>query len=197
MKRKRDLLYDVFGRKNLVVSDSGVLPPPRKPERRSPREWRVSRELVVVLGVIVVVFVGTSYYLGTLGGKSATTGAGLSVKGRTARPEAALKPDEVAPPSDTAPFWTVRVFTDRWSVKEGPSKAEAGVLKVCDLLERQGFKDVLPVRDREARQIVVYVGRTENPATLQPVRDRLQKLSFGESRPFADAYIYKVDFPIH
>lgn len=210
MKRKRDLLYDVFGGGDLQNATRSATPrspsppsakrsaPPPGAKRSAPypREFRVSREFGVVLLVLSVVFVGTSYYLGRLGGKRAGDDAPLST--RTSRTPSGATPSGGTGSGETGvePYWSVRVFTDTWPAKDGPAKAETNVHKVCDFLEREGFKDVLPLKDSEKRQIVIFVGRSEDPVKLEPDRNRLRKLAYGSGRPFEDAVIYKVDFPI-
>lgn len=194
MKRRRELLYDVFGVRRLGTGNETA----RGPRTRdSVREIRISYELGAVLLVLVVVLAGTSFYLGTLREGSAVEPAQLSTRGREGRELRAPSGAGAPAPAQAEPFWAIQALTAKWTVESGPKAAEEYVLRVCSFLEQKEFRDVLPARDRSARHIVVYVGRSEDPTHLEPVLARLKGLAFGQGKPFAKAYIDKIDFPIH
>lgn len=190
MKRKRDLFYDAYGRRNLDAPPKGA-PANSSPSRpRAPRELRVSTELGIVLAVVMVVLIGTSYYFGTLGAKTAADHAELSTRDSAA--QRAAESGSGKTPSSPGSFWSVRCLTRKWSTKEVQERVEADVKKAMAFIEQSGFNDVFALRDRARKEIYVYVGRSDVPSGLDSVLVRLKELSYGKDS-FKDAFRDKVD----
>ncbi len=188
MKRKRGILYEVF---SLGGADAGVAGATPGGRRRPGGGVIVSRELALVAALLVVVFLGTSYYLGTLRGRTAEETATLSVRSRDGSGPPA--PETATPQRAVDRFYAVRVFTYAWDSKSGPEAVERKAEKLCRHLEAQGFADVLPLKNSQNRELYIYVGRSGDPDELRDLGPRLTQVVYEGKKPFTQPFLAKVE----
>lgn len=190
-------------------SSSGTPPRPRaapRPRRAKPapaarpepartraepprREIRVSQQLGAVIAAVAVVFVGLSYYLGTLHGGSQVAGGRLA------------KVDRVEPRNDSAPaaperFWAVQVATLQWRRPAEKEVVLARCRALMDHLRSRGYPEVMGRLNRARSQLAVYVGRNERGSEeLRELLSGVKREVYDGRRQFEEAYITLLDAP--
>lgn len=212
MKRKRPILYEVFGTGGIGRGEAraasaqpargrapgagrpaGSAKPPgtlrgaREPlipgDVRALQELRVSYELVAVLALVLVVLGATLYYFAYVRGKASGNLGSLSALERV-EPGGRRGAGAPPPASQPARYHSVSVIAL-------PASKLEQAFGICDFLEARGFTDVAVIQVRD--QIQVCVGRAANKKDLESTLADVRGLVFRGSRSFAGASVTTVD----
>ena len=201
-RRKKKLLFDVFdsvqppGKKRSARSSSSVRPRPAKKAAKtksksgaktpaSEVEVRVSMGMLGALGVVFCAFLGLAYWFGLIHGE-VSNDSKTPVKLRSTEKRASGDRDA----------WGRHYAVRAVELSYLPHTFEARkrqFRRLLRLLKDEGYShidvwDYASERRQGHGQLVIWVGRANNPDALETLARRLRPLKDGAETPFKHAF---------
>lgn len=187
-RRKKKILFDVFGDDTgEVEAMSASASSGRGQGWGGGQDVRVSKSFVGVLGLVFVVFLTLSYYLGTIQGAN---------RERSGRPRTDTELQRnISEPGTSSPVsdgrFGVLVLSLDYT-KFGQEDARRHLLEAATFLKDQGFTEIdarkieNPKKDGSGRY-ALWVARGESKDALEPTVKKLRGLLFKSKSAFKSA----------
>jgi hypothetical protein len=197
-KRKKKILFDVFGDPHREESSMVAADWSRGSGGRGGGPFHLSRNLLSAAAAVFVVFVGVSYYLGTIRGASRDSAADPRSQG--AVDKSALRRDTpVKEPPVVEPKGRFSVLA--WSyeyTKFTQKDAKKTLGEAVKFLRDQGFRDVEAFDQENMKKpgsgkFMLWVERAEAKESLDSIVRKIRGLTLRNQRMFKSAVALEVD----